>query len=303
MGVARQVSDLHMRACLQAGLSVSGTQQLAATGTWSYKLGPCQGVELGDQLWTSRHLLRRVAEQCGASVSFEPCVHWGAAGQPSSGCFLEFSTQASRTPEHGMAAVQQHIMRLQAHHAQHHSAYAAGSPSLMHLLAGSPEAHASLRRSGSFTSAGSHSSAFTCGVGNKRASVMIPSSTLLNKCGPIVDRRPPSNMDPYVSTLLLVAAALDLAVPPSATRSLQHLSSSPPRTGTWTGVPASSFGGSSFCTGTTSGASGGNSEDLLISELDRRDQFAPNTPAGQVVSALDEVSRPRGGRAGLGFWV
>lgn len=300
---ARDVSDMHMHACMRAGLRVSGAQQLAVPGIWAFKLGPCEGVELGDQLWTSRLLLQRVGERCGVRVSFDPrpdpagCL-LGTGGT----CSLEFSTKSSRVPGQGILAMQQHIVRLQAHHAEHCCAYCTASPSppLAPLLAGSPEAHSCLRRNASFSSTSSAASlTFTCGVGDKRASVMIPSSTLLNKCGPIVDRRPPSNMDPYLSTLLLASAALDLPLPAASARSLQQLSSSPHGTASLTGYsggasltssgPGSSL--SDFCdseedSDDASCGSDGNSEELLISELDRRDQFLGRGCSGAMGGGL-----------------
>ena len=44
---------------------------------------------------------------------------------------------------------------------------------------------------------------FTYGVANRGASVRIPRETERLKCGYFEDRRPSSNMDPYIATSLI----------------------------------------------------------------------------------------------------
>ena len=44
---------------------------------------------------------------------------------------------------------------------------------------------------------------FSYGVANRGASIRIPSETYKNKCGYFEDRRPASNMDPYVVTSMI----------------------------------------------------------------------------------------------------
>ena len=44
---------------------------------------------------------------------------------------------------------------------------------------------------------------FTAGVANRGASIRVPTQTYYDKSGYIEDRRPSSNMDPYVVTSLL----------------------------------------------------------------------------------------------------
>ena len=44
---------------------------------------------------------------------------------------------------------------------------------------------------------------FTYGVGNRSCSIRIPTSTISSKKGYIEDRRPASDMDPYVVTALI----------------------------------------------------------------------------------------------------
>ena len=44
---------------------------------------------------------------------------------------------------------------------------------------------------------------FSYGVGTRDSSIRIPSETVNNKCGYFEDRRPSSNMDPYLVTSTL----------------------------------------------------------------------------------------------------
>jgi glutamine synthetase len=49
---------------------------------------------------------------------------------------------------------------------------------------------------------------FNYGVGNRNCSVRIPTSFVNNLCGYIEDRRPASNMNPYIVTRLITSACL-----------------------------------------------------------------------------------------------
>ena len=45
------------------GSVLAGSVADAVPGQWSYTVGPCRGIELGDHLWLSRYLLLRLSEQ------------------------------------------------------------------------------------------------------------------------------------------------------------------------------------------------------------------------------------------------
>ena len=49
-----QISDAHYKACLYAGIRLSGTNAEVMPGQWEYQVGPCEGITVSDQLWMSR---------------------------------------------------------------------------------------------------------------------------------------------------------------------------------------------------------------------------------------------------------
>lgn len=50
----RAIPEAHYRACLYAGLDISGINGEVMPGQWEYQVGPCVGIDAGDQLWASR---------------------------------------------------------------------------------------------------------------------------------------------------------------------------------------------------------------------------------------------------------
>lgn len=54
----------------------------------------------------------------------------------------------------------------------------------------------------------SRAEVFSYGTGDRAASVRIPTCTVANKCGYIEDRRPASNMDPYIVCSLITHSTL-----------------------------------------------------------------------------------------------
>merc|ERR1712014_324563 len=50
----RDIVDAHYKACMYAGINISGTNAEVMPGQWEYQVGPCTGIDLGDQLWMSR---------------------------------------------------------------------------------------------------------------------------------------------------------------------------------------------------------------------------------------------------------
>jgi hypothetical protein len=141
---------------------------------------------------------------------------------------------------------------------------------------------------------------FTVGIGNKHAGIMVPTSTLINRYGPILDRRPPAGADPYLTTMLLVSAACGVPLPPSTVCAMQlaavlqqiALNKSSGMTAPVVSSANPSFSCNSFGTGSfgsdapscsISGMKGSaNSHDVLLSALDRMDGYNPDCRHGSA---------------------
>lgn len=68
----RAISEAHYKACLYSGLEISGTNAEVMPGQWEYQIGPCVGIEAGDQMMVSRYILKRVCEDFGVHVTLDP---------------------------------------------------------------------------------------------------------------------------------------------------------------------------------------------------------------------------------------
>ncbi len=188
--VGREIMEEHYNKCLDAGLTISGTNAEVMLGQWEYQVGPCLGIDAGDQHWMSRYILERICEESGLIVNWHPKPVEGDWN--GSGCHTNFSTKTMR--ENGSQEVfEQAISRLKKNHHKHITAYGEGNDK---------------RLTGEHETASIHD--FTSGVGDRGASIRIPSSVDNSgyKSGYLEDRRPASNCDPYIVTSLIAKTIL-----------------------------------------------------------------------------------------------
>lgn len=176
----RRVSDAHYRACMYAGIKMSGTNGEVMPGQWEYQVGPCTGIESGDHLTMSRYIMHRVCEDFGIICNFDPKPmpgDWNGAG-----CHTNFSTKAMRE-DGGYEKIIKAVEKLGKKHQEHIACYGVGNERRL---------------------TGAHETApitkFSYGVAHRGASVRIPRQAKLEGKGYFEDRRPSSNMDPYIVT-------------------------------------------------------------------------------------------------------
>ena len=137
----------------------------------------------------SRYLLGRICEAYNLTVSFEPKLFADWSG---SGCHTNYSTKTMRAGTGGMKYIEDMMVLFEKNHDLHMKLYGERNK---YRMTGAHE-------TASF-------SKFTYGAGNRAASFRIPTQVFANDgAGYIEDRRPGSNIDPYVVGSVILATSV-----------------------------------------------------------------------------------------------
>ncbi|CAB3221431.1 unnamed protein product [Arctia plantaginis] len=187
----RDIVEAHERACLYAGCDFEGTNAEVTHASWEWQVGATVGIKAPDDLWMTRFIMNRLAEDYGVDITYHP-KPFGML-HPGIGMHHNFSCVKMRS-DGGYEFILECIKKLEKNHMKHMKVY-------------SNEVWSNkMRLSGKFETAPFDK--FSWGVANRGTSIRIQRETKAKGKGYLEDRRPGGDCDPYLVCGLLMETCL-----------------------------------------------------------------------------------------------
>lgn len=190
--IERSLMDNVLNKLIYCGINVTGMNAEVAPSQWEFQV--CSvGIKASDDLIMLRYICNRFLESEELFMELHPKLDFIIKqGENGSGCHINFSTKTMRQ-DGGFNEIQKAIDNLSKNHELHIKHYGEGNE---------------LRLTGKHET--SDIKTFSVGVGSRNTSIRIPFETKKNNKGYFEDRRPSSNLNPYVSTSLLFATSVGI---------------------------------------------------------------------------------------------